>query len=132
MPVRPARWAGLLLVGIAACVLVVVHGLGGFACDGHPSGTAGPATAGAHGHDDAPEPGDHSSCPGCVTGHVMAACLAVVAALGGVRHLRRVAARAFAVARAPVQPDLGRALAALAGLIRAPDPPWLGLSVIRC
>ncbi|GIU86486.1 MAG: hypothetical protein KatS3mg009_1001 [Acidimicrobiia bacterium] len=131
--VRPARWACVLLVGVAACVLVLVHGLGGFACDGHPSGRVGPVAAGApHDHGEAPDPADHAPCPGCVTGHVMAACLAVVGVLGGVRHLRRRVAHAIAAVRGPVAPDPGRVLARLAALARAPDPPWLGLSVIRC
>lgn len=131
--VRPVRWACVLLAGVAACVLVLVHGLGGFACDGHPTGTVEPTEAGApHDHGEAPGPADPAPCPDCVTGHVMAACLAVVGALGAVRHLRRVVARALAAVGVPVPPGPGRVLAARAAPARAPDPPWLGLSVVRC
>lgn len=111
-----------MLVG----TLVLMHGLAAHAGNDHaPAPTA---TAAAHGgHDNAPA--DHDSCADCLdVGNVMAACMAIVAAVAGVRLARRALARGDGIPLLAVTVDR---VQRLVESTREPDPAWVRLAVMR-
>ena len=126
-PLRLPRWTALLVLPLLAGALLLMHGL--------DAGATTPAVHGASavssGHaeqDEGPAEHHHAGCPGCVVGHVMAACVAVVATVVGLRlarrgigtHLSTLVSSARGRIRAPRQ------------LLRPPDPAWVRLAVMRC
>jgi hypothetical protein len=91
------------------------------------------AVAGAVSHDHAEEDGtsghDHSTCAECVAGHLLAACVAVLAAVLVLRVARRlVAVMAAPGALHPVVTEWRDRFT----VWRPPDPAWVRLSVMRC
>ena len=129
MPTRLPRWTWSLILLTLVGALLLMHGLDAQAGDTHHSGTS--ASVGAveeHPHD-VLTPADHGHCVDCLAGHVMAACVTIITAIGGLglvrRHLVRGRAAALAAAVA------GR-VRGLVELPRPPDPAWVRLSVMRC
>jgi hypothetical protein len=112
-----------LLVG----ALLLMHGLdAGAGTNGlHDVAAAAPA----HDHP-AETPAEHhdEGCEGCAAGHVMAACVAIVATILGLRLARRVAGIRLSTL---VDAAIGRVRAARQ-LLRPPDPAWVRLAVMRC
>jgi hypothetical protein len=87
------------------------------------------AATSTHAHQ-AETPSDHrdAGCDGCAVGHVVAACVAIVATVVGLRLARRAVVTRVATL---VDSAAGRVGAARA-LLRPPDPAWIRLAVMRC
>lgn len=114
-----------MLVG----ALLLMHGLDAQAGDHHPETTSASApVVDTHPHDES-TPAEHGHCVDCLTGHVMAACVAIITAIGGLGLARRQLSRGSLVA--PVAAAAGR-VRGLVELARPPDPAWVRLSVMRC
>jgi hypothetical protein len=129
MPTRLRRWTWLLVLPMLVGALLLMHGLDAQAGDSHHSGTS--ASAGVveeHPHD-VVTPADHGHCADCLAGHVMAACVAIIVALGGIGLVRRLLARGGLAAPAAAVAGRARSLVELA---RPPDPAWVRLSVMHC
>lgn len=137
-----SRWTWLLVLTLLVGGLLLMHGLDVHAgvlppptgaeatahvAEGtHADGTAHAADGHDHDHR-GPQPTDHGHCADCVAGHVMAACVAIITAVGGIGLARRLAGRRPLVA-APV------VLARLRGTLGSvlPPGPRLASSVLRC
>ena len=126
-PLRLPRWTALLVLPLLVGALLLMHGLDAGATTTGLHGA--PANASTHVHD-AEAPADHhgAGCDGCAVGHVMAACVAIVATVVGLRLARRAVGLRLATA---VDTAVGRTRAARQ-LLRPPDPAWVRLSVMRC
>jgi hypothetical protein len=129
MSTRLPRWTWLLVLPMLVGALLLMHGLVAQAGDTHHSGA--PVSAGiVEEHPrDLLTPADHGHCADCLAGHVMAACVAIITAIGGLGLGRRLLTRG----RRPVPSAavIGR-VRGLAELARPPDPAWVRLSVMRC
>lgn len=128
MPTHLPRWTWLILLPMLVGALLLMHGLDGQASDSHRSeAAASSSVVPGHSHDESP-PGNHGHCVDCLAGHVIAACVAIFAAIGGLGLVRR-----FPTSGSPAAP--ARAVAGrvrgLVELARPPDPVWLRLSVMR-
>jgi hypothetical protein len=115
-----------MLVG----ALLLMHGLDARVVDHHAEPVSVSASIVV---DDDPVvesmPGEHDHCADCLAGHVMAACVAVITAIGGVGLVRRLLAPGTLAALAAVVADC---IQNPVGLARPPDPAWVRLSVMRC
>lgn len=124
---RLPRWTALLVLPLLAGALLLMHGLdAGPSTNGLPGASA---TAPAHAHH-GEQPAEHhdAGCDGCGVGHVMAACVAIVATVVGLRFARRaMGARAATLVAAA----MGR-IGAARELLRPPEPAWVRLAVMRC
>ena len=125
---RLPRWAAVLFLPLLVGALLLMHGLdaGGVESGGH--GSLGVVS---HEHSDeesSAEHHDHSSCPECIAGHVLASCVAVLAAVVVIRAARRFLAIAAAPVTVPVLAGWWDRFA----VWRPPDPAWVRLSVMRC
>ncbi|MGK2949644.1 MAG: hypothetical protein ACSLFP_13810 [Acidimicrobiales bacterium] len=128
MPTRLPRWTWMLVLPMLVGALLVMHGLDAQSSVSHQSGML--ASAGVieeHPHDD-PVPAEHGHCVECLAAHVMAVCVAVITAVGGLTLVRRLVRGTVA---APVAAAAGR-VQGLVELARPPDPAWVRLSVMRC
>ncbi|MGH9275071.1 MAG: hypothetical protein ACRDZU_10525 [Acidimicrobiales bacterium] len=126
-PFRLPRWTALLVLPLLVGALLLMHGLDAGATTSGPHGAV--AVASDHSHqDEAPAEHHDAGCDGCAIGHVMAACVAIVATVVGLRIAWRVAGP-----RLPTFVDtaIGSARAARQ-LLRPPDPVWVRLAVMRC
>jgi hypothetical protein len=127
-PLRLPRWIALLALPVLVAALLLMHGLDApaGASGGHgESAEASPHPPGA----EAPAAGQEAqACPTCVTGHVMVACLAVVATIAALHVVVRAAALPLV---ASVDAASRRVLAA-GQLLRPPDPAWIRLAVMQC
>lgn len=126
-PRRRLRWSPLLVLPLLVGALLVMHGLDARA-DGTPS--EGVRSISAHPHEVA-DPGTGSAdghCAACAAGHVVAACVAIVASVAGLRAARPIlgAARRLLVAAAAAVVRAG------GGPLRPPPPAWVRLAVMRC
>lgn len=129
MLARLPRWTWLLVLPMLVGALLLMHGLEAQAGDSHHSAASAPARAAdAHAYSES-VPGDHGHCLECMVGHAMAACAAIISALGGVGLVRRLLARGDLAV--PVAVVAAR-VRGLVGLARPPDPVWVRLSVMRC
>ena len=121
------RWTSLLVLPMLVGALLLMHGLDAHARGSHPDGASVPAaTVEQHAYD---EPTDHAHCAECLAGHVLAACVAVIAAIGAIGLARRLVSRGRLAALAATVADRMRGPVTLA---RPPDPLWVRLSVMRC
>lgn len=140
MPTPLTRRAWLLVLPMLVGALLLMHGLEARVGAHHPAPVVAPAAAVDVGS--RVDPGDqlhvvglrsmsgeHDDCAGCLAGHVMAACVAVITAIGGAALVRRLLARATVAASATLT---AARMQGLAGFARPPDPPWGRLSVMRC
>lgn len=128
MPTRLPRWTSVLLLPVVVAALLLMHGLDARAGEAHPSFASPGVLEEEHPHDQA-TPGEHWHCVECLATHAMAACVAIVGAVGGLALVRRVAApRRPAGAPGAV----GRRPTALVRPAHPPDPAWVRLSVMRC
>ena len=126
-PLRLPRWTALLVLSLLAGAVLLMHGLDASAT---PTGHAGASVLPAvHSHEgDTPSAHQEAGCDGCAVGHVVAACVAIVATVVGLRLARRpVGARVTTL----VDTATGRIRAA-GRLPRPPDPAWVRLAVMRC
>jgi hypothetical protein len=122
--VRLARWAAFALVPLLVGAVLLMHGL-----DANTTTVSVTSVAAEH------EPG-HDHDRGCDTcprpHHVLAACVAVIAAIGTSRAARQLAARV----RRSITPAVGRLGRRVGdGLIqpaRPPDPASVRFDVMRC
>jgi hypothetical protein len=126
-PRRLPRWTALLILPVLVGALLLMHGLdAGASANGvHGSSAAAPRHS-HHGEQLA----DHhdAGCDGCAVGHVMAACVAILASVVGLRlALRAVGPRVSALLDAAM--DRTRAARQL---LRPPGPAWVRLAVMRC
>lgn len=128
MPMRLPRWTWLLVLPMLVGALLMMHGLNAHAGGPSPSEVASSALVAEHPHDET-APAEHGHCLDCLAGHLMAACVAIIAAVGGVTLARRLLARGALVS--PVRAIAGR-VRGLIELARPPDPAWVRLSVMRC
>ena len=126
-PLRLPRWTALLVLPLLAGALLLMHGLdAGATTNGlHAAAAAAPT----HSHqDEAPTEHRDAGCDGCAVGHVLAACVAIMATVVGLRLARRAAGVSvstlvdFATARTR----------AARQVLRPPDPAWVRLAVMRC
>lgn len=127
MPTRLPRWTWLLVLPLLVGALLLMHGLDAHAGDSHaPEAAASEMAVADHLHDE-PAPAEHGHCAECLAGHVMAACVAIISAIGGIGLARRLLSRGHLVA--PVV----AAVTGVRGLVefaRPPDPAWVRLSVM--
>jgi hypothetical protein len=125
-PSRLRRWIALLALPLLAGALLLMHGLdvGANASGLHEASAAAPE----HSHE-GKTPAEHhdGACKGCVD-HVMAACVAIVATVVGVRLARRVAGTSVST----VAGSAAAGVRAARQLLRPPDPAWVRLAVMRC
>jgi hypothetical protein len=129
MPTRLPRWTWLLVLPMLVGALLLMHGLDAHAGDSHsPEAVASEVAVGDHPHDES-VPAEHGHCAECLAGHVMAACVAIITAIGGVGLARRLLNRGHLVGPAMAAATRVRGLVELA---RPPDPAWVRLSVMRC
>ena len=119
----------MLVLPMLVGALLLMHGLDAHAGESRHSGTS--ASAGIvdeHPRDES-TPGDHGHCVDCLAGHVMAVCVAIITAIGGLGMVRRLLTRGNLAATAAAVADRVRGLVEPA---RPPDPAWVRLSVMRC
>lgn len=128
MSTRRSRWTRLLVLAIVVGALLLMHGLDAHVGGPQPSEAAAAASVVADHPRDESTPGDHGHCVDCVAAHVMAACVAIITAIGGVALLRRLLRGTL---EAPVAAVAGR-VRGLVDMARPPDPAWVRLSVMRC
>ena len=126
-PLRLPRWTAVLVLPLLVGALLLMHGLDAGAGATGLHGAS--AVAADHSHQ-GEGPGEHhdGGCDGCAIGHVMAACVAIVATAVGLRVVRRVAGTRLSTL---VAAATGRVRAARQ-LLRPPDPAWVRLAVMRC
>lgn len=125
-PLRLPRWTALLVLPLLAGALLLMHGLdaGTTASGLHGAAAAAPT----HSHQgEAPTEHHDAGCDGCAVGHVMAACVAIMATVVGVRLARRAAG-----VRVSTLVDFATRIRAARQLLRPPDPAWVRLAVMRC
>jgi hypothetical protein len=126
-PLRSSRWTALLILPLLAGALLLMHGLDAGAGANPLREVPASASTHAHGGETSTEHHD-AGCDGCAAGHVMAACVAIVATVVGLR----LARRGMGIALVPlVDSAVGRVAAARAR-VRPPDPAWIRLAVMRC
>jgi hypothetical protein len=128
MSTRLPRWTWMLVLPVVVGALLVMHGLDAPA--GHTPHGGSPMSAGVieeHPHDES-APAGHGHCVDCLVAHVMAACVAILTAIGGLGLVRRLLYGSVAAA---VAATAGR-VRSLVELARPPDPAWVRLSVMRC
>lgn len=129
MVVRLPRWTWMLVLPLLAGALLLMHGLDSHAGDAHPVGdSSAPSVVQVHSHDES-TPGEHEHCLDCWAGHVVAACVAIITAVGGIGLGRRLLAR---ISLAILATALAGRVRGVAELARPPDPAWVRLSVMRC
>lgn len=128
MPTRLPRWTWLLVLPTLVGALLVMHGLNAHAGDPRPSEARSSALVAEQLHDES-APAEHGPCLDCLAGHLIAACVAVIAAVGSITLARRLQSRGGLVSPVPVIAGRARGLIELA---RPPDPAWVRLSVMRC
>ena len=128
MPTSLPRWAWMLVLPLLVGALLLMHGLDAHVGDA-PSGTSSSASVmGEHPHDGT-TPTEDGHCADCAAGHVMAACVAIITAIGGLGLVRRFLTRGSLTALASA---LVSQVRHLVGLAHPPDPVWVRLSVMRC
>jgi hypothetical protein len=128
MPMGVRRWITVLLLPLLVGGLLLMHGLAASGGGDHHGGVAAElhaAGVSAEHHD----VHDHAHCPECIAGHLVAACVAVVAVVVSLRVACRVLilVRAGAVDRPSETASIG-----VVRIWRPPDPAWVRLSVMRC
>ena len=125
MSLRLSRWTVLLVLPLMAGALLLMHGLVAGASEDASHASMSEATSHEH-----PAPASHEErhCEGCVAGHLMAACVAVVASVATVSFSRR-AIRGPRTATPLAETGL---LRTARELLRPPDPAWVRLAVMRC
>lgn len=119
----------MLVLPMLVGALLLMHGLDAQAGESRHSGTS--ASAGIvdeHPRDES-TPADRGHCVDCPAGHVMAACVAIITAIGGLGLVRRLLTRGNLAAPAAAVADRVRRRVELA---RPPDPAWVQLAVMRC
>lgn len=130
MPTRLPRWTWLLVLPMLVGALLLMHGLDAQAGDAyHHLGTSASAGVVEEPPRDVLTPADQGHCADCLAGHVMAACVAIITAIGGVGLGRRLLTRGSLAAPAAAVAGQARAVVELT---RPPDPAWVRLSVMRC
>ncbi len=129
MPSRLPRWTWLLVLPMLVGALLLMHGLDAQAGESHHSATAASASVvEVHLHAES-APSEHEHCVDCLAGHVVAACVAIITAIGGIGLTRCLLTRGILASPAAAVTDQVRGLLELA---RPPDPAWVRLSVMRC
>lgn len=124
---RLPRWTALLFLPFLVGALVLMHGLDAGATTTGLHATSSVAPTHAH-HGETSAAHHDEGCEGCAVGHVMAACVAIVATVVGLRLARRATG---AHPWAPIVAARGR-IRASRQVRRPPDPAWLRLAVMRC
>lgn len=124
---RFPRWTALLVLPLLAGALLLMHGLDAGASTSGRHGAAASVPAHSHG-DEVPAEHGRAGCDSCATDHVISVCVAIVAAVVGLRLARRAAAM-----RLTTVTDAGTdRIRTARRLLRAPDPAWVRLAVMRC
>ena len=126
-PLRLPRWTALLILPLLAGALLLMHGLDAGANTSGLHGTSAVASDQSH-QGDTPGEQHDAGCDGCAVGHVMAACIAVVATVVGLR----LARRATGVRVSTLAASATGRIRAARQLLRPPDPAWVRLAVMRC
>lgn len=125
-PLRLPRWTALLVLPLLAGALLLMHGLDAGATTTGPHGASAVASDHSH-HGETPAEHHDAGCEDCAV-HVMAACVAIVATVVGLRLARRAAGTRLSTL---VDRATGRIRAARQ-LLRPPEPAWVRLAVMRC
>lgn len=125
-PHRIPGWTALLVLPLLVGAFLLMHGLDARAgTTGATVVAAVPAHVEQDGH-----AADHDDehCIACAFGHAMAACVAIVATVIGVRLTRRLVG-----VRVPTLVDAATRWArAVREVLRPPEPAWVRLAVMRC
>jgi hypothetical protein len=126
-PLRLPRWTAVLVLPLLVGALLLMHGLdAGSTTDGLHGASA---IAPTHAHQgEAPAEHHDTGCDGCAVSHVMAACVAIVATVVGLR----LARRAVGVRVSTLVGSARDGIRAARQLLRPPDPAWVRLAVMRC
>lgn len=117
----------MLVLPLLAGALLLMHGLDAAASDAASHATAFGAAPPEHEHH-APASDEDHECDGCVAGHLMAACVGVVASMATVWLTRRAIPSRRATAPLLAWPGLIRTAREL---LRPPDPAWMRLGVMQ-
>lgn len=126
-PCRLPRWTTLMVLPLLVGAFLLMHGLDARAST---NGVA-EAAAAAPGHveqDGQSENHGAEHCGGCAVGHVMAACVAIIATVVGVRLARRPL-RTLITTLVVAATQWARATREV---LRPPEPAWVRLAVMRC
>lgn len=126
-PRRLPRWTTLLALPLLVGAFLLMHGL-----DAHVGATGvAEAAATAPGHVEQGGQSENHGAQhggGCALGHVIAACVAIIVTVVGLRRTRR-----------PLGALITSVVAAATGWVRAarevprpPEPAWVRLAVMRC
>lgn len=126
-PLRLPRWTALLVLPLLVGALLLMHGLDAGATTTGARGAVAVASDHSH-HGEAPGEHHDGGCDGCAIGHVMAACVAIVVTLVGLRAARRVAGTRLSILLDTAMHQIRSARQ----LLRPPDPAWVRLAVMRC
>jgi hypothetical protein len=126
-PLRLPRWTAVLVLPLLAGALLLMHGLDAGATTNEPHGASAVALDHTH-QGGAPAEHHDAGCDGCVVGHVMAACVAIVATVVGLRLARRAAG----VRVSTLVGSANGCIRAVRELLRPPEPAWVRLAVMRC
>jgi hypothetical protein len=127
IPQRLPRWTTLLVLPLLAGGLLLMHGVdagvstGGF----HEASVTAPTHS--H-HGETPTEHHAADCDGCTVGHIMAACMAIVATVVGLRLARRATGTSVSTLVDSATNRIGAARQRLRPL----DPAWVRLAVMRC
>lgn len=137
MAARLPRWTWLLVLPMLVGALLLMHGLDAGA-SAHHGPTVAAQSVDAHSYADAGSHHDRTTfaasedgdCSNCLTGDLMAACMAIiVTTIVGVGLARHRLGGGLVTALAT---RLGSAARGLIESARPPDPAWVWLSVMRC
>lgn len=126
-PCRLPRWTTLLVLPLLVGAFLLMHGVDA----GVGTTNITEAAAPAPGHvEQNGQSANHGAehCGGCAVGHVMAACVAIIATVVGVRLARRQLGTLLSTL---VVPATGWAPARRV-VLRPPEPAWVRLTVMRC
>ena len=128
-PMHRCTW--LLVLPLLVGALLLMHGLDAHASegDGGPAAAVSASTAAVHPHEDPAPAGDDHHCDGCLAGHVMAACVAVITTIAAIGLSRRLLSQGWLAAPVAAAADHAHGLVEL---LRPPDPVWVRLAVMRC
>ena len=125
---RLPRWSALLALPLLVGAVLLMHGMEARASAPTAATTTAVAPH-AHGDHAAPAGHDDGACDHCAS-HLMAACVAVLAAATALRARRGALRTARPLRSARALPSQARQV--LGDVLRPPDPAWVRLAVMRC
>ena len=125
MSLRLSRWTAVLVLPLLAGALLLMHGLDAGASEAAPHASV--SGSAPHEHHSAPAHDEDHGCDDCA-GHLMAACLAVVASIATFSLARRMIRGRWTTSTPSI---LSHLIRRARELLPPPDPVWVRLAVIQ-